>query len=161
MFSKHVATSEPYRSGVNEAHLLYVQVGTLSLRDRDDCLLRTHDFVLGGVMATGDNPGVGFGWGAYRNEYGAIQMKSTSNKTFSLSHENCRYIDTIAKGHKSAAVNTALTWYRGQGVEVHELLANIAALQARLRDMHEQGEAPESTPPMGGWRAILARMWPF
>ena len=122
-------------------------------------------------MATGDNPGAGFGWGAYRNAYGAIEMKSTSNKTFSLSQENCRYIDTIARGHKSAAVNTALTWYRGQGVEVHDLLANIAALQARLRDMHEQADTPvqvtsfvpgeKSTSTMGGLRAILARMWPF
>jgi hypothetical protein len=87
-------------------------------------------------------------------------MKGTNIRSHSLSLENCRYLDGIAKGHKSAAVNSALQWYRGQGVEIHELLANIEGLQKVIRDLHE-GKAPESTPPMGGWRAILARMWPF
>ena len=111
-------------------------------------------------MSTGRNDGVGFGWGSYRTSMGKVRMNSTTNKTFSLSHENARYIDTVPLGHKSAAVNSALTWYRGQGVEVHELLANIEGLQNVIADLYEEG-APESTPPMGGWRAILARMWPF
>jgi len=108
-------------------------------------------------MPTGENPGVGFGWGAYRNKFGGVRVKSTTNKCVSLSHDNARYLDGIAKGHKSAAVNSALTWYRGQGVEVHELLANIEALQEIITELH----APESAPPMGGLRARLARIWPF
>ena len=114
-------------------------------------------------MPTGENPGVGFGWGAYRNRMGGIETKSTTNKCVSLSHENARYLDGIAKGHKSAAVNSALTWYRGQGVEVHELLANIEGLQNVIAELYqEEGDTRgKSEPPMGGWRAILARMWPF
>lgn len=112
-------------------------------------------------MPTGDNPGVGFGWGAYRNKFGGVRMKSTTNKCVSLSHDNARYLDGIAKGHKSAAVNSALTWYRGQGVEVHELLANIAALQDIILELNQGTQAEKSTPPRGGLRAILARIWPF
>jgi len=112
-------------------------------------------------MATGKNEGIGFGWGSYRTSMGKVRMNSTTNKTFSLSHENARYISTIPLGHKSAAVNSALTWYRGQGIEVHELLDNIAALQARLREMYEAAETPEPVSLMGGLRAIIARMWPF
>lgn len=109
-------------------------------------------------MSTGRNDGVGFGWGAYRSNFGGVLTKTTTNKCVSLSHENARYLDTIAKGHKSAAVNSALTWYRGQGVEVHELLANIEALQNIITDLHGD---QKSTPRRGGIRAILARMWPF
>lgn len=112
-------------------------------------------------MATGSNPGVGFGWGAYRSCFGGVLTKSTTNKCVSLSFENARYLDGIAKGHKSAAVNSALTWYRGQGVEVHELLANIEALQALITELHEEGAAPKSVSRMGELRALLARMWPF
>jgi len=108
-------------------------------------------------MPTGRNDGVGFGWGAYRNSFGGIEMKGTSIRSHSLSLENCAYLDRIAKGHKSAAVNSALTWYRGQGVEVHELLANIEALQEIITDLH----APESEPLGGGIWARLVRMWPF
>lgn len=108
-------------------------------------------------MPTGRHDGIGFGWGAYRNNFGGIETKGTSTRCHSLSLENCAYLDAIAKGHKSAAVNSALTWYRGQGVEVHELLANIEALQEIITDLH----APESTSLMGGLKAILARMWPF
>lgn len=97
---------------------------------------------------------------------GKIRMNSTTNKTFSLSHDNARYIDSVSLGHKSAAVNSALTWYRGQGVEVHELLANIEGLQNVIAELYQHEletnpPGPESTPPMGGWRAILARIWPF
>ena len=75
-------------------------------------------------------------------------MNSTTNKTFSLSHENARYIDSVPLGHKSAAVNSALTWYRGQGVEVHELLANIEGLQKVIADLYEE-QGAEPVPP--GW----------
>ena len=70
---------------------------------------------------------------------------------------NIRYLDTIAKGHKSAAVNRAVDGYRGQSHEVHELLANIEGLQKVITDLH----AEKSEPPMGGLRAIVARIWPF
>ena len=81
-------------------------------------------------------------------------MKSTSNKTFSLSHENTRYIDTVPLGHKSAAVNSALTWYRGQGVEVHELLANIEGLLSVIAELYEEGAAPNPVPPRWHQRVI-------
>ena len=84
-------------------------------------------------------------------------MKGTSTRCHSLTLENCAYLDSIAKGHKSAAVNSALTWYRGQGVEVHELLSNIAGLQQVIADLY----AEKSTPPRGGIWARLARIWPF
>jgi len=100
-------------------------------------------------MSTGRNDGVGFGWGSYRTSMGKVRMNSTTNKTFSLSHENARYIDTVPLGHKSAAVNTALTWYRGQGVEVHELLANIEGLQNVIAELYDEGAAPNSVPQ--GW----------
>ena len=105
--------------------------------------------VWGGFVPTGRNDGVGFGWGSYRTPMGEIRMKGTSNKTFSLSHENARYIDSVPLGHKSAAVNTALTWYRGQGVEVHELLANIEGLQEKITQLCGEGEAPNPVP--SGW----------
>ena len=100
---------------------------------------------------------------------GKVRMNSTTNKTFSLNYENARYIDSVPLGHKSAAVNSALTWYRGQGVEVHELLANIEGLQNVIAELYQEEldvsppgpEAPKSTSRMGGWRAFLARMWPF
>lgn len=107
-------------------------------------------------MATGEKQGLS--WGAYRTPMGKIRMNSTTNKTFSLSHDNARYIDSVSLGHKSAAVNSALTWYRGQGVEIHELLANIEGLQNVIAELYQH---EESTPAMGGWRAILARIWPF
>jgi len=100
-------------------------------------------------VATGENLGVGFGWGAYRNRFGGIRVKSTTNKCVSLSYDNARYLDKIAKGHKSAAVNSALTWYRGQGVEIHELLANIEGLQAVIAELYEEGAAPN--PVALGW----------
>ena len=103
-------------------------------------------------MSTGRNDGVGFGWGSYRTSLGKVRMNSTTNKTFSLSHDNARYIDSVPLGHKSAAVNTAITWYRGQGVEVHELLANIEGLQAIIQDLievNDEGEAPNPVPQ--GW----------
>jgi len=105
-------------------------------------------------MPTGRNDGVGFGWGAYRNNFGGIEMKGTSIRSHSLSLENCHYLDGIAKGHKSAAVNSALQWYRGQGVDVHELLANIEGLQEVIRGLYEE----KSTPPRGGLLAILTRI---
>ena len=107
--------------------------------------------MVGDGMATGRNDGVGFGWGSYRTSMGKVRMNSTSNKTFSLSHENARYIDTVPKGHKSAAVNSALTWYRGQGVEVHELLANIAGLQKVILEL-----SPDVVPLGWGKRLINA-----
>jgi len=89
-------------------------------------------------------------------------MKSTSNKCFSLTHANCAYLETIVRGHKSAVVNRALDNYRGEGFETQELLDNIAALQARLETEIPRKSPPgKSSPPMGGIRAILARMWPF
>ena len=88
-------------------------------------------------------------------------MKGVSIRSHSLTLENCAYLDRIAKGHKSAAVNSALTWYRGQGVEVHELLANIEALQAIITDLGESSLPQKSTSLMGGLRAIITRMWPF
>ena len=103
----------------------------------------------GGLTPTGRNDGVGFGWGAYRNRFGGIEMQGTSIRSHSLSLENCAYLDSIAKGHKSAAVNSAITWYRGQGVDIHELLANIAALQEIITELHGDDEHPES-PPRGG-----------
>jgi len=117
-------------------------------------------------VPTGRNDGVGFGWGAYRNNFGGVRVKSTTNKCVSLSHENARYLDGIAKGHKSAAVNSALTWYRGQGVEIHELLANIEGLQNVIAQLYQQElevspAGPEVAPLGGGLRAIIARIWPF
>ena len=108
-------------------------------------------------MPTGRNDGVGFGWGAYRNRFGGIEMKGTNIRSHSLSLENCAYLDGIAKGHKSAAVNSAIQWYRGQGIEIHELLANIEGLQEVIRELYDE----KSTPPRGGLWARLARMWPF
>jgi len=119
------------------------------------------------VSPTGENHGVGFGWGAYRNKFGGIEMKGTSTRCHSLTLENCQYLDQIAKGHKSAAVNSAIQWYRGQGIEIHELLANIEGLQNVIRDLHDsqedQGkfELKNSVSSRGGIWARLARMWPF
>jgi len=109
-------------------------------------------------VPTGRHDGIGFGWGAYRTPMGAIIVtEGPSNKSYSMTASNIRYLDSIPKGHKSAVVNRAVEAYRGQSYEVHELLANIEALQKIITDLH----APESTSLMGGLRAILARMWPF
>ena len=107
------------------------------------------------VSPTGRNDGVGFGWGAYRNKFGGIEMKGTSTRCHSLTLENCHYLDGIAKGHKSAAVNSAIQWYRGQGVDIHDLLANIEGLQNVIRELHEE-VAPNPTPQRWPRRVINA-----
>ena len=110
------------------------------------------------MSPTGENRGKGFGWGAYRTPMGAlIVARSNSPRSVSMTPANCAYYDAIEKGHKSAMVNRAMEAYRGAGLETHELLANIAGLQQIIADLY----AEKSTPPMGGLRAILARMWPF
>ena len=107
-------------------------------------------------MATGENRGKGFAWGAYRTKMGKIIVaRSNTPRSVSMTPANTDYYDSLDKGHKSAMVNRAMDNYRGAGFQTQELLDNIAALQARLR---EEGK---SEPRMGGWRAILARMWPF
>ena len=108
------------------------------------------------MSPTGENRGKGFGWGAYKTKMGKIIVaRSNSPRSVSMTPANSDYYDSLDKGHKSAMVNRAMDNYRGAGFQTQELLDNIAALQARLL---EEGK---SEPPMGGWRAILARMWPF
>ena len=114
------------------------------------------EHVVAGVSPTGENRGKGFAWGAYRTKMGKIIVaRSNSPRSVSMTPANTDYYDSLDKGHKSAMVNRAMDNYRGDGFQTQELLDNIAALQARLV------ETEESEPRMGGWRAILARMWPF
>jgi len=109
-------------------------------------------------MPTGKNEKVGFGWGAYRTPMGAlIVARSNSPRSVSMTPDNAAYYDSIERGHKSAMVNRAMEAYRRAGLETHELLANIAGLQQVIADLY----AEKSSSPMGGWRAILARIWPF
>ena len=122
--------------------------------------------ILGGFVPTGENRGKGFGWGAYRTKLGKIIVaRSNTPRSVSMTPANSDYYDSLDKGHKSAMVNRAMDNYRGDGFTTHELLANIEALQNHLREMYDENPpgpvAPESTPRMGGLRAILARMWPF
>ena len=118
------------------------------------------------MSPTGENRGKGFGWGAYRTKMGKIIVaRSNTPRSVSMTPANSDYYDSLDKGHKSAMVNRAMDNYRGDGFTTHELLANIEALQNHLREMYDENPpgpvAPESTPRMGGLRAILARMWPF
>ncbi|HIB65591.1 MAG TPA: hypothetical protein EYO33_10905 [Phycisphaerales bacterium] len=76
-------------------------------------------------------------------------MSSTSVRSHSLSAENCAYLDRITKGHKSAAVNAALDHYRGAGLETAELLANIAGLQKKITELHQ--ELDGENPVAQGW----------
>ena len=117
-------------------------------------------------MATGENRGKGFGWGAYRTKMGKIIVaRSNSPRSVSMTPANADYYDSLDKGHKSAMVNRAMDNYRGDGFSTHELLANIEGLQQVIAELHEEFPpgpvAPKSTSRMGGWRAILARIWPF
>ena len=112
-------------------------------------------------MPTGENEKVGFGWGAYRTPMGAlIVARSNTPRSVSMTPANCDYYDSIEKGHKSAMVNRAMEAYRGAGLETHELLSNIAGLQQVIADLYAEKSLAVSS-PMGGFRAFLAKMWPF
>lgn len=96
-------------------------------------------------MATGHDINKSFGadqWGAYGKgkRFGAIDMSSTHNRTFSLTQANSRYIDTVTKGHRSAAVNRAIEVYRGAGLETHDLVINIANLQKVIQKLYAEQE---------------------
>lgn len=85
-------------------------------------------------------------------------MSGTSIRSHSLTLDNCRYLDGIAKGHKSAAVNSALTWYRGQGVEIHELLANIEGLQNVIAELYQEELVDEPPGPVAPYSS--PQRWP-
>jgi len=113
-------------------------------------------------MPTGKNEKVGFGWGAYRTPMGAlIVARSNTPRSVSMTPANCDYYDSIEKGHKSAMVNRAMDNYRGHEFSIPELLANIEALQQIITENPVTASHPEKSSRGGGWRAILARMWPF
>ncbi len=63
--------------------------------------------------------------------------KSVSIRSFSLTHDNARYLDGVNKGHKSEVVNRALNFYRHSPERLY-LMENIAGLQERLREAHEK-----------------------
>ena len=64
-------------------------------------------------------------------------------------------------GGKSALISEAICYYFGgddDGNTVHELRERV---QWWMNHCDEIQEGQISGRPMGGWRAILARMWPF
>ena len=89
-----------------------------------------------------------------------IVARSNTPRSVSMTPANCDYYDSIEKGHKSAMVNRAMEAYRGAGLETHELLSNIAGLQQVIADLYAEKSLAVSS-PMGGFRAFLAKMWPF
>ena len=109
-------------------------------------------------MATGENRGKGFGWGAYKTKMGKIIVaRSNSPRSVSMTPANADYYDSLDKGHKSAMVNRAMVNYRGDGCTTHELLANIEGLQQVIAELHHDlDENPESEPQAWGKRAINA-----
>tara|TARA_R100000750_G_C2300706_1_gene78706 strand:- start:204 stop:554 length:351 start_codon:yes stop_codon:yes gene_type:complete len=109
-------------------------------------------------MATGENRGKGFGWGAYRTKMGKIIVaRSNTPRSVSMTPANSDYYDSLDKGHKSAMVNRAMDNYRGDGFTTHELLANIEGLQQVIAELHQDlDEHPESVPEGWGKRAINA-----
>ena len=56
---------------------------------------------------------------------------------------------SIPSAFKSAAVNAALDHYRGAGLETAELLANIAGLQKKITELHQ--ELDGENPVAQGW----------
>ena len=120
-------------------------------------------------LATGRNRAVGFGWGAYGRgkRWGKIDMSAKHIRSFSLTQENSRYLDGVTKGHRSDAVNRAIQAYRGtEGMNVPDLLENIAALQAVITKLNQEleqvagagqiaADEANKVPPMGGLKRIF------
>lgn len=79
--------------------------------------------------------------GAYRAKLGARQYNGKSNKSFSMSLENIRYLEGVVKGHRSDVVNRALDHYRASETDIFE---NIKSLQTRLKEAHQRIEALEA-----------------
>jgi len=113
-------------------------------------------------MATGENRGKGFGWGAYRTKMGKIIVaRSNSPRSVSMTPSNADYYDSLAKGHKSAMVNRAMDNYRGDGFTTHELLANIEGLQqviAELIDENPPGPVAPNPVPQRWHRRVISTL---
>lgn len=68
-------------------------------------------------------------------QYGFPVYKSRVIKSFSLTMENARYLESVPKGQKSDVINRALAYYR-KGGRARE--AQIKTLSEALGDAHVQ-----------------------
>jgi len=98
-------------------------------------------------------------------------MSAKHIRSFSLTQENSRYLDGVTKGHRSDAVNRAIQSYRGtEGMNVPDLLENIAALQAVISKLNQElDEVPgarqvtndeaQKVPPSRGGKGSFVHNW--
>ena len=76
--------------------------------------------------------------------YGIPIYKSRVIKSFSLTMENARYLESIPKGEKSDVVNRALAYYRGGGRAREQ---QIQGLSKALGEAYKQLDAKEASHP--------------
>ena len=106
----------------------------------------------------------------YRAHLGASRKGSRHIRSFSITMENSKYLDGVAKGHFSAVVNRALDRQRLRP-EVDELLQNIGALQGRLTEAYEKideltgasqvpDDEAQKVPPSRGLKRFFKFLWP-
>jgi len=76
--------------------------------------------------------------------YGIPIYKSRVIKSFSLTMENARYLESIPKGEKSDVVNRALAYYRGGGRAREK---QIQGLSEALGKAYEQLDAKDASHP--------------
>ena len=82
--------------------------------------------------------------------YGIPVFRSRVIKSFSLTMENARYLESVPKGEKSDVVNRALAYYRQGG---RARAQQIETLSKALGDAYKQiDENQEENTPKGGGR---------
>lgn len=62
-------------------------------------------------------------------------------KSFSLTMENARYLESVPKGEKSDVVNRALAYYRGGGRRVDQIMKQRDILQDLVLKQQEELDA--------------------
>lgn len=67
------------------------------------------------------------GMKTYRGHFGAARYDSHNVRSYSLDLDNARYIDSIPKGEKSAAVNRMIHAYRTKGKSLQDRIDNLEA----------------------------------
>ncbi len=108
--------------------------------------------------------------GSYREKrYGGALTKSVSIRSFSLSHENARYLDGVNKGHKSHVVNRALDFYRhnpdkaGLWESFTKMEEIIQGLHQEIDEITRASEIPdneaEKVSPSRGLKRFFNFLW--
>ena len=67
------------------------------------------------------------GMKTYRGHFGAARYDSHNVRSYSLDLDNARYIDSIPKGEKSAAVNRMIHAYRTKGKSLQDRIDDLEA----------------------------------